>query len=39
MSTPAATIRWSRTGDGDFLKGQYGRARRLALIVHMIMSL
>ncbi|HET7708969.1 MAG TPA: hypothetical protein VFK50_05470 [Sphingomicrobium sp.] len=26
MSTYAATIRWTRTGDGDFAKGQYGRA-------------
>ena len=26
MSTYTATIRWSRTGDGDFTKGQYSRA-------------
>jgi organic hydroperoxide reductase OsmC/OhrA len=26
MSTYIATIRWSRTGDGDFAKGQYSRA-------------
>ena len=26
MSTYTATIHWSRTGDGDFAKGQYGRA-------------
>ena len=26
MSTYSATIRWSRTGDGDFAKGQYSRA-------------
>jgi hypothetical protein len=26
MSTYTATIRWSRTGDGDFAKGQYSRA-------------
>jgi organic hydroperoxide reductase OsmC/OhrA len=26
MSTYFATIRWTRTGDGDFAKGQYSRA-------------
>ena len=26
MSTYTATIRWRRTGDGDFAKGQYSRA-------------
>ena len=26
MSTYTATIRWNRTGDGDFIKGQYSRA-------------
>ena len=26
MSTYTATVRWHRTGDGDFTKGQYGRA-------------
>jgi organic hydroperoxide reductase OsmC/OhrA len=26
MSTYTATIRWSRTGEGDFTKGQYSRA-------------
>lgn len=26
MTTYTATIRWSRTGDGDFAKGQYSRA-------------
>lgn len=26
MSTYTATIRWSRTGQGDFSKGQYSRA-------------
>lgn len=26
MSTYTATIRWRRTGDGDFTKGQYSRA-------------
>jgi organic hydroperoxide reductase OsmC/OhrA len=26
LSTYTATIRWSRTGDGDFAKGQYSRA-------------
>jgi organic hydroperoxide reductase OsmC/OhrA len=26
MTTYAATIRWNRTGDGDFAKGQYSRA-------------
>lgn len=26
MSSYTATIRWKRTGDGDFLKGQYSRA-------------
>ena len=26
MSTYTATIRWSRTGDGDFAKGRYSRA-------------
>jgi len=26
MSTYTATIRWTRTGDGDFTKGQYSRA-------------
>ena len=28
MSSYTATIRWSRTGDGDFAKGQYSRAHR-----------
>ena len=30
MSTYTATIRWSRTGDGDFTKGQYNRAHEWA---------
>ena len=30
MSTYTATIRWSRTGDGDFAKGQYSRAHQWA---------
>jgi organic hydroperoxide reductase OsmC/OhrA len=30
MSTYTATIRWSRTGDGDFTKGQYSRAHQWA---------
>ena len=30
MSTHTATIRWSRTGDGDFTKGQYSRAHEWA---------
>ena len=30
MSTYIATIRWSRTGDGDFTKGQYSRAHEWA---------
>ena len=30
MSTYTATIRWARTGDGDFLKGQYSRAHSWA---------
>ena len=30
MSTYTATIRWSRTGDGDFTKGQYSRAHEWA---------
>jgi organic hydroperoxide reductase OsmC/OhrA len=30
MSTYTATIRWSRTGEGDFAKGQYGRAHQWA---------
>ena len=30
MSTYTATIRWSRTADGDFLKGQYSRAHEWA---------
>ena len=30
MSTYAATIRWTRTGDGDFGKGQYSRAHEWA---------
>ena len=29
MSTYTATIRWARTGDGDFTKGQYSRAHVL----------
>jgi organic hydroperoxide reductase OsmC/OhrA len=28
MSTYTATIRWSRTGDGDFTRGQYSRAHQ-----------
>ena len=28
MSTYTATIRWARTGDGDFTKGQYNRAHQ-----------
>ena len=28
MSTYTAMIRWSRTGDGDFAKGQYSRAHQ-----------
>ena len=30
MSTYTATIRWRRTGDGDFTKGQYSRAHQWA---------
>ena len=30
MSTYTATIRWRRTGDGDFTKGQYSRAHEWA---------
>ena len=30
MSTYTATISWSRTGDGDFTKGQYSRAHEWA---------
>jgi organic hydroperoxide reductase OsmC/OhrA len=30
MSTYTATIRWSRSGDGDFTKGQYSRAHEWA---------
>jgi organic hydroperoxide reductase OsmC/OhrA len=30
MSTYTATIRWTRTGDGDFAKGQYSRAHQWA---------
>ena len=30
MSTYIATIRWSRSGDGDFAKGQYSRAHEWA---------
>ena len=30
MSTYTATIRWSRSGEGDFAKGQYSRAHEWA---------
>jgi organic hydroperoxide reductase OsmC/OhrA len=30
MSTYTATIRWSRTGEGGFAKGQYSRAHQWA---------
>ena len=30
MSTYAATIRWSRSGEGDFAKGRYSRAHEWA---------
>ena len=30
MSSYTATIRWTRTGDGDFTKGQYSRAHEWA---------
>ena len=30
MSTYTATIRWTRTGEGDFAKGQYSRAHEWA---------
>jgi organic hydroperoxide reductase OsmC/OhrA len=30
VSTYTATIRWARTGDGDFAKGQYSRAHEWA---------
>jgi organic hydroperoxide reductase OsmC/OhrA len=30
MSTYTATIRWSRTGEGDFTKGRYSRAHEWA---------
>jgi organic hydroperoxide reductase OsmC/OhrA len=30
MSTYTATIRWTRTGSGDFTKGQYSRAHEWA---------
>jgi hypothetical protein len=38
MSTYTATIRWSRTGEGDFAKRHYGRAPE-AVRRHMIMTL
>ena len=31
MSTYTATIRWIRTGDGDFAKGQYSRAHAMGV--------
>ena len=30
MSTYTATVRWSRTGEGDFTKGQYSRGHEWA---------
>ena len=30
VSTYSATVRWRRTGDGDFAKGQYSRAHEWA---------
>ena len=30
MSTYTATVRWARSGDGDFTKGQYSRAHEWA---------
>lgn len=30
MSTYTVTVRWSRTGEGDFAKGQYSRAHEWA---------
>jgi organic hydroperoxide reductase OsmC/OhrA len=30
MSTYTATVRWSRSGEGDFTKGQYSRAHEWA---------
>ena len=30
MSTYTVTIRWTRTGEGDFIKGQYSRAHQWA---------
>ena len=30
MSAYTATVRWTRTGDGDFTKGQYSRAHEWA---------
>ena len=30
MSTYTATVRWARSGDGDFTKGQYSRAHECA---------
>ena len=30
MSTYTATVRWSRTGEGDFAKGRYSRAHEWA---------
>jgi len=30
MNTYIATVRWSRTGEGDFTKGQYSRAHEWA---------
>ena len=30
MSTYTATVRWTRSGDGDFTKGQYSRAHEWA---------
>ena len=30
MSTYSATVRWTRTGEGDFAKGQYSRAHEWA---------
>ena len=38
MSAYTATIRWSRSGDGDFLKGQYSRAHEWAFDVGHVMK-
>jgi hypothetical protein len=34
MSTYTATIRWSRTGEGDFIKGEYRCANEWLVPTH-----